>query len=248
MKAISLTFACFLLLSSPVLAQKRELPPYPARELSWKKSATFADEFITDGATIRLIRDDGITVAVFGFLEGDYIVAEITVANETDRRVTVKPEDFFLIYWDKSNKMGHQFSLPPAKVANKAKGRAKWGNFFRSFAAGMATTTTQTRESGSATIYGNGGVASGTYNGTGTTTSPDVAAQRRVAQANRDATGAAHNAAEQVLSDALWANTVFQKTYVSGLVYFERKKFEQSALYVVIDGTAYTFAFGESRK
>lgn len=248
MKITSLALTCLLILSSPALAQQRELPPYPSRELSWKKGAAFADEFISDGATIRLIGDGGVTVAVFGFFEGDYVVAEVTVANETDRRVTVKPDDFFLIYWDKANKMGHTFSLPPAKVANKARGRAKWGNFFRAFAAGMAQTTSASNGSGSVSATGPGGSAYGTYSGTATTTSPDRAAQRRAADANQAATEAARAAADQVLSDALWANTVFPKTYVSGLVYFERKKFELSGLYVVIDGTAYTFAFGASHK
>jgi hypothetical protein len=248
MKIIPLTLASILLLSSLSFSQQRELPPYPSRELSWKKGAAFADDFITDGATIRLIRDNGLTVAVFGRIEGDYLITEVAVVNETDHRVTVKPEDFFLVFWDKANKMGHVFSLPPAKVANKAMGRAKWGNFLRTFAAGMAQTTSTSNVSGVVNATGAGGSAYGTYGGTSTTTSPDHAAQRRAADANREATEAAHVAADKVLSDALWANTVFPKTYVSGLVYFERKKFEMSALYVVIDGTAYTFAFGASGK
>lgn len=248
MKKLFLIVAASAALVFPTHAQKRALPPYPERELTWKSGAAFADDFISDGATIRVIRDGGVTVAVFGYLDGGRVVAEVTVANETDRRVTVKPADFFITYWDKAGKMGHEFSLPPAKVADKLRGRAKWGNFFRAFAAGMAQTTSTSESSGSVYVTGAGGAARGTYSGATTTTAPDAAAQRRAAEANRAASASANADAEQVLDRALRANTLFPKTYVSGLVYFEKRKFEQSLLYVMVDGTAYTFAFGGTGK
>jgi hypothetical protein len=240
----SLAFA----ICGPALAQKRELPPFPARELHWKPDEPFADKFITDGATIRLIKDEGVTVAVFGYLEDKYIVAEVTVMNDTEKRVTVRPEDFVIVFRDKGDKYGHIFSLPPAQVAKNVRGRAKWGNFFRALAAGMASTTSTSQTSGTASIYGSGGYASGTYNSTTITTAPNVAAQRAAVERNRLESERAAEAAEQVLSNSLWANTLFPKTYASGLVYFERKKFETSDLFIVIDGTAYSFLFGGTRK
>lgn len=233
-----------LILASAAGAQERPLPPMPAKVLDWKATAPYADQFISDGDTIRLIRQDGVTVAIFGYTSGDYLIAEVTVANGTESRATVKPEDFFITYWDEKKKFGYVYSLPPEKIANKLRSRAKWGNFFRSFAAGMAQTTTT--ETGSVSVYGTGGSASGTYSGT--TTSPDRAGQARAAEANRRTSVAADARAADIISSALKANTVFPKTYVSGLVYFPRKKFQLGVLYLIIDGTGYTFAFGPSKK
>src|ERR1700753_1981887 len=132
-----------VLAASPLaLAQKRDLPPYPQHVLMWKKEEPFADDFIVDGATVRVIKNGDLTVAMFSFLDDGYEVAEVIVANGTDHRVTVKPEDFFLTYQDGPKKMGYEFSLPPSKVAGKIRGRVRWANFFRAFAAGMSQTTT----------------------------------------------------------------------------------------------------------
>ena len=183
---------------------------------------------------------------MFSFLDDGYEVAEVIVANGTDHRVTVKPEDFFLTYQDGPKKMGYEFSLPPSKVAGKIRGRVRWANFFRAFAAGMSQTTTTSQTAGSVSVYGPGGTASGTYNAATTTTQPNRAALARAAEANNAATASANADAEKVLSQAFWANTLFPKTYTSGLVYFERKKFEKGLLYVMVDDTAYTFGIGST--
>lgn len=159
---------------------------------------------------------------------------------------------FFITYWDEKNKFGYNYSLPPEKIAKKLQSRAKWGNFFRSFAAGMSQTTATSQTSDNVSVYGSGGVTNGTYNSTTTTTGPDAAASRAAAKRNSEATaravaGAAAGAAG-VMEAALKANTVFPKTYVSGLVYFPRKKTQANILYLIIDGTAYTFLFGPTKK
>jgi hypothetical protein len=106
--------------------------------------------------------------------------------------------------------------------------------FFRSFAAGMATTTSNS------TVIGD-------FNGTITTTSPNVAAQRNAALANQRAADQAKQKADTIILDALLANTVFPKKYISGMVYFERKKFKAAFLNMIIDGTAYSFGFNGSK-
>jgi hypothetical protein len=42
----------------------------------------------------------------------------------------------------------------------------------------------------------------------------------------------------------LLANTVFPRQYVSGAVYFRRKKMADGRLFVVVNGTGYMFRFG----
>ena len=99
----------------------------------------------------------------------------------------------------------------------------------------MATTTSRSS-------------VAGTYRGTITTTSPNLAAQRNAAVANQRATDEAKAKADIVISDALLANTVFPKTYLSGMVYFERKKFETAFISMIIDGTAYSFGFNYAKR
>jgi hypothetical protein len=250
MLKVTLALSLLLALSAPAAAQQRPLPPPAARELDWKPGAPFADHFIADGVTVRIVRDGGVTVAVAGYDRGDYLVAEIAVANDTDGRFDVLPGDFFMTYWQSpKDKLRHMYSLPPGKVANKYRGRARWGNFFRSLAAGMAANrTTTSTETGTMNINGDGRSATGTYTGTTTTTARDDAALRRAAEANRRADDEAAGKADEVMSEALFANTLFPKDRTSGMVFFERKKFEGGILYVTVNGTAYTFAFAGTVK
>ncbi len=241
---VVLVAVLFILLSWTTYAQQKQLPPLPEKLFQWDTKEPYADSFISDGVPIGIIRNAGVTIAVSGYDGKDYLFCEITVLNETDKRVNVFPRDFYLTFKDKNGKFGYVYPLPPEKIAKKYLSRAKWGNFFRTFAAGMATTTTQSVGSGTAYVYGSSGSATGVYSGTATTTSPNLAAQRNAAVANDRAVEAANAKGQSVILNSLKANTVFPKTYVSGLVHFERKKFSVGILYIIIDGTAYSFPFG----
>ena len=133
--------------------------------------------------------------------------------NQTDSRINVIPADFYLTYHDKDQRFHYEFSVPPEKLANKYRSRAKWRNFFRAFAAEMTTTTSQTYESGTVDVYGRNGSATGVYSGTTTTTTTDAATQRRAAQAKERANAIANQKSEMVLSEALRANTISQVVY-----------------------------------
>jgi hypothetical protein len=227
--------ASILLLASMSHAQQRPLPPKPERELVWGEKEPFADKVLSDGDAIRIIRDKekGLTVAVVGYDSGDHFVYEITVVNEAEGRINVIPEDFFSIYWDKDKKFGYMYPLAPEKVAKKYQSRAKWGNFFRSFAAGVATNTT---------------TATDNYGNSVTVTSPNTTAQRNAAIQNQNAANAANAKAGFFLDSALRSNTIFPNNNISGLVYFERKKYKNAKLYMIINGTAYEFWFSGLQK
>lgn len=235
MKRIAVLVALILTVSAaPAYSQKRELPDLPAKRFIFKEGEPFAESFLSEGATIRVIRNEGLTVAAVCYDYRSDLACEISVLNNTDKRVDVIPENFFLAGVYDKGKADYVFSLSPTKLAKKIEGRVKWGNFFRTFAAGMATTT-------------HNSTVTGDLNARITTTSPNVAAQRNAAIANQQAAESAKQKADIVLQDALLANTVFPKRYVSGMVYFERKKFETAFLNMIIDGTAYSFGFNRPK-
>lgn len=232
-----------LLLCLAVVTLCQQPAPVPAKTLTWKPKADYADSFISDGATIRLIHDQGLTIAVFGYHQDDYLVTEVTVANGSNERMDVIPASFIMeLYDDKHQRITYAQPIAPAKVAGKYRGRAKWGNFFRAFAAGMAQSTATT--TGAVSLYGNGQTANGTY--TATTTSPNTGAQRAAIAASQQATAEAEARAVDVLDTALFANTLFPQTYISGLVYFPHKKADMSVVYVIVNGVGYSFPFGKS--
>jgi hypothetical protein len=239
MKKSPLALAALALLVAPAPAQKRELPAPPPRVIHWTHDDPRCDEVLSDGDRIRIIRDGDLAVAAVGYDAGGYTVVEVTVANSAERRVNVIPEDFLLTYQDEKGRYGYEYSLPPEKVAGKFKRRAKWGNFFRTLAAGMAQTTTT--ESGSVSIHGPGGVATGTYSGT--TTRPDARSQTAARERSARATEEAEEKSARLIDSALKANTLFRNTYVFGFVYFERSKYSAASLNMIIDGTLYSFAF-----
>lgn len=218
----------------PAYSQKRELPDLPAQRFMWKEGEPFVDSFLSEGAMIRVIRNDGLTVAVVCYDYRSYLACEVSVLNNTNKRVDVIPENFFLAGVYDKGKADYVYSLSPKKLANKIEGRVKWGNFFRAFAAGMARTTSTS-------------TVTGDMSGTITTTSPNLVAQRNAAIANQQAADSAREKAGWIIQDALLANTVFPKRYLSGMVYFERKKFETAFLNMIIDGTAYSFGFNRPK-
>ena len=199
---------------------------------------------VTASRSNGIIKNNGVIIAVSGYDAKDHLVCEVSVVNQTDRRINVLPNDFYLTFRDKRGKFGYEFPLPAEKLPKKYQSRAKRGNFFRAFAAGMATTTYETSEAGTFNVSGsNGASATGIYNGTSRTTVPSVSATRNAAEANRRVTGAANEKGAALINASLRANTLFPKTYMSGMVYFERKKSQVSILYVMVDGIGYLFNF-----
>ncbi len=235
--------ASFLILVFTVAsAQDTPVPKPTPRVLTWSTDAPFADSYKSEGADIRVIKDNGLLVAVVGYDAKDHMICEVAVVNQSEHRVDILPKDFFLAYTDKDDKLQIELPLPGKQLAGKYSSRAKWGTFFRAFVAGMATTTSNASTSGD--IYSSQGSRVGTYEGNTTTTTPNVNAQRNAAEANRRSAADAAAKGAAVINAELLANTLFPKQYISGMVYFSRKKMDTGRFFVAIDGTFYVFRFG----
>jgi hypothetical protein len=233
-RALLATLILLTASASAVYSQKRALPDMPAKRLVWQEGQEFADSFYSEGVMVRVIKNSGVIVAVVCYDYRDHLACEVTVLNGADRRIDVLPENFFMVGTYENGEADYVFSLPPTKLAKKYESRAKWGNFFRAFAAGMATTTSTSR-------------VTGDVRGTITTTSPNVPAQRDAAAANREALDEAKAKGDSIILYSLMAHTVFPNKHISGMVYFQRKKFHTAFLNMIIDGTAYSFGFNRPK-
>src|SRR5260370_39690706 len=80
----------------PVRSQKRARPDMPPEHLTWREGEPFADSFLSEGVTIRIIRNKNLTVAAVCYEYKDYLACEVTVINKSEKRVDVIPNDFFL--------------------------------------------------------------------------------------------------------------------------------------------------------
>ena len=67
----------------------------PQKRLVWQEKEAHADSFLSEGATIRIIRNEGLTVAVVCYDFRQYLACEVSVVNGTDRRLDIIPADFF---------------------------------------------------------------------------------------------------------------------------------------------------------
>jgi hypothetical protein len=225
-------------------------PTPPAKYITWHKDCPVCDDYVANDERIRLIRNGGLTVAVALSDDGRNFVVEVAVINGTDARVLVDPAQTLFVIRD-GEKEQLAYRVTPEHVAGKIKGRANWGNFFRSLSASMATrtATSQSETNGSVYVTGTGGSANSTFNANTTTTrSPDYAARREAAIANRAAVDEADARARAVLDSALRANTLFPNRYITGAVYFERKKFHKLAAFIIqIEGIFYEFQTGPAK-
>jgi hypothetical protein len=220
------------------------------QHIQWSKSDPRCDEIYSEGQLIRTIRANGLFISVIGGHYDNYFVADVFVGNDSDRRVNVLPEKTFFVMWKKAGDKQPSVlnSISPEKVAARAKNKSEWGSFFRSLAAGMASTTTRStaNTSGTVSVTGSGGMATGIYteDTTTTTTGPNDAAPRRAAERNAEARENAKAKGDLFRAYALDATTLFPSQQIRGAVYFDKKSFNVSLFAIEIDGVSYNFAFG----
>jgi hypothetical protein len=219
-----------------VHAQDQTNQPQPAKPptITWKKDDPNCDLIVVEGSRYRIIKRDGLFIA-FEFVESrDLYVAAVYVANDSDGRVLVDPQSSILALWKDVKKEAYEIvaPTPPEKVAKKIESRARWANALRAFGAGMATTQTTTY-TGSDSV---------------TTIAPDLEARSRADRQNAETTGQAEDKAAGVMSAALKANTLFSKEYVSGEIYFQKKKFEAGYFVFKIGDAFYQFTVRPAQK
>lgn len=216
-----------------------------SKTIEWQPTGEKFDRIVSDGRPIRIIKNESLIIAVYLNDDSDYYIAEVTVFNDSAERFDLDPMTFAVLLRDKKGKEIYLAPIPPSKIAGKYKSRAKWGTFFRSLS--LSTTTSQSNERGNVAVYNNGQMATGTYSSTTTTTAPNVVARQAANEANRRAFEDAAVNAEIIMSTSMKANTVFPQTYISGLVYFPRKKFTEGALFININHVDYVFRFAPAK-
>jgi hypothetical protein len=185
---------------------------------------------------------------------GNYDVAEIYVANGTQRNITVNPTLAYMELWKDEKDLLDKppffigRPVPAYSIAKKLQNKAAWAKFFTRFSATFQSQqiVTRTTSSGQASVLGFGGMATGTYSGSSitTTTIPDYQA-RAVAEETaqtRSAQAAANGAS--YMKDELLANTLFSGKDIFGRIYFPLKKYQSATFVIEIDGVEYAFLYG----
>jgi hypothetical protein len=82
---------------------------------------------------------------------------------------------------------------------------------------------------------------------TATITEPDKAAQQRAAANSRAQQATLGSVANYVRTFSLKPNTVFPKDSISGIVWFEDKKYKEVVVTIIIDGISYEFPFEKKK-
>jgi hypothetical protein len=205
---------------------------------TWSSTDPNCTAALGDGHTVRMIRANGIAVLAAIWDNGSKTQAYIGIKNSTSANVDVRPESFQLVVSaPKYRMLAYQ---DPDQMAKSIRRSAGWKAGLTSGLGGMAqkqTTSTSTTE-GTATVSGPGGTASGTYNGTTMTTSsqPDYEARQRAAEKADRIRIEANNAASNLQSTALRANTLLSGQQMIGAVFFEHERHIQQATITVVVG------------
>lgn len=122
--------------------------------------------------------------------------------------------------------------------------RTRWLNALTGIAASMQQTTIQAQSNGSVRITDQNGQSNGTYQSQSTVTIPDYSARASAAERIASDYRSAATRADNILSSALKANTVFPNQKLTGLVYFKNHdKGNLSAVIMKIGDTNYIFDF-----
>jgi hypothetical protein len=237
----------------PTQPMKTEVKVPSAEKLvTWEQGRPDSDLIVVEGSWIHILFDQDLVVAVAIKDEGGYYIADLSVLNNRKTRALVDPSASRLVLVDAIGKQRSLAPVEPGKIAKKIQRRTMWANVLRAFAAGMATkqVTSTSQTNGSVSVFGTEGSAQGIYSGTTTTTTtvPDTEAQRNAVIANARAMEDAKSRGEGIVRNAMRANTLFPKSTLEGIVYFERKKSARAMFQIRIEETLYEFSFDFSPK
>lgn len=201
------------------------------KTVRWQPNSDYSDSVISDGKEIKIITKNGISIAATLIEKRGWIPhAFITFENNTNNRILLDPALWTLnVITPKPQTLT---TKEPEKLDASLENRAKWAAAIDD--AGAAFSTKQT----TATVTDSNGATS-----TATITEPDKQAQKEAATRGRAQQEHAGSVADYVRSSSLKVNTVFPKTQVSGIVWFENKKYKDVVLTIVIGDVIYEFPF-----
>jgi hypothetical protein len=198
------------------------------------------------GNIVKVMRSNGVLVAVTIQDTGKYFIAQVSVVNKSASPLDVLPQSFSIMVLRPHPKTLRY--LPPDKVIRSISNSAVWSNFFTALGAAGATqqSVTQSTTNGTASAYGTSGSAYGRYseNTTSVTIVPDEQAKQDAANriaANNTAVAAT---SQEVSTRSLQPTTVAPGKSVEGNVYFEHaRKIESSEVLIPVNGEVFDFNF-----
>ncbi len=220
-------------------------------ESELKSQQVACDSFIRDGARIRIVKVDDVVLAVIIGDDGDYLIGDVLVINNSKDRLLVNPTHASMFFWKDGNttKSPELASpIPAEKIAKKIRKRVFWVNVLGGALAGMQTQTTTVNSTTSGTfsaIGNNGASASGTYTGTttSTVTTPNTQAQVMEAMRANERSERAGDIADSYVAMSLKGNTLFPNQSTHGLVYFKRMTSKFVIFTLELNGVLFDFAF-----
>jgi hypothetical protein len=219
--------------------------PLPPEFSRWRENAPDSDAFYVDGLRIETLQVNGIEVRAAVSDADSYMRVDLVVVNRTPNRVDVIPEKTYLqIFQPRFKELAYK---SPDQLSTSIRHRAAWASILAAMGSFRTKTITSTTYgSGSVDIVGAGGLATGTYSGSATTTTtmPDEAARAQSA-AQIAAIEQRKEAAMQAVHDiTLRSNTLFSGQQISGAMFFEREKNHTSmVLSVPLAGRTFQFVF-----
>lgn len=255
-----------LILNAAVFAQSAS-PTKQYKRVSWtntteclkadfseddlKKNTVVCDSFIRDGANIKIIKFNDTILSVIIGDDGDYLIADTLVINNSKDRLLVNPEHATMFFWksgDTKQSPEVAAAIPGEKIAKKIRTRIAWANALGAIGAGMQTQTATVDTTSSGTVMAtgsNGSSATGTYSGTSqsTITTQNTQGQIQEAMNARDRTARANSVGDSYVAMALKGNTLFEKQSTSGLIYFKRTKAKFAIFTIELGDVLFDFAF-----
>lgn len=228
----------WLLILSPVLGLAQDSSSNLTKSpevIRWQQGSSNSDSIMSDGQAVKVILSDQVTISVTLIERKNWIPhAFVSVENKKAERLLVDPTNWTLnVLTPKPRVLA---SREPEKLASSLEGRGKWAAALGAVGASMAT------KQSTATIRNSDGTTT-----TATISEPDTAAQQRAAANSRAQQVTLGSVAEYVRTSSLKPNTVFPKESVSGIVWFEDKKYKEVVLTIIIDGITYEFPFEKKK-
>ena len=213
MKPLIWAFIVTAALGAVVLAQTTvSQPPAVPKYVEWRSGQPGSDEILQDGAWVRSLTVDGVTVRAKLDVWGRYEVAYVVVSNNSYERILVVPQDAYLVQPEPHKNIFK--AVNPDRIERSIGRRAAWRTALVGFAGGMGSTqTVQQQGTFEGDVSGhdssgnfNRSSVSGTYQGRAAV--PDPEAQRRTEEAVQSIQKKARDEQGELRRSALRANTV----------------------------------------
>lgn len=203
--------------------------------LRWQQGSPQSDSIIVDGSEIRIINTEKLSIAASLIVKKHWIPhVLVTLENRSDARLLIDPAIWTLNVVTPDERV--LASKEPEKLARSLERRGVWSSALSEAGASLAKTQS------TATVQNSDGTTS-----TATITTPDTAARARAAANSREQRATLDSVAAYVRQSSLRMNTLLPGQQVTGIVWFEDKKYDEVILKIIIGDAVYEFPFSKKK-